>query len=275
MDSNRTAGIDETLNPNNSGEMLSLPNFIGVKIDRVRDHMKALGNGPTLHIRYEDSETPRGTVLSQSLLNADKESPSVPILELTVAEESWLRYLPSQYRAQDTEQNGERLLFLLQERFEEDQRRLEALSSAIDPRYCSRENLFRMADLSDRDYLRSWPELRARRVMSLRHELDRWRHTKKGLALLLSQLLPQWTWSIEEKLSPGPMRLGESRIGQDRLEPKAKPGVIVWMDHSADDFGPERAGALRQTLERERVAGSSFMLRFRPTTHEAGNGEEA
>ncbi|MDF1664992.1 MAG: hypothetical protein P1V97_24735 [Planctomycetota bacterium] len=263
------------MNPNNSGEKLSLPNFVGVRIDRVCDHMKALGQPPSFQIRYEDSDAPRGTVLAQTILNSTDNSQGDPLLQLTVAAESWLRFLPAQYRRQDSAQSGEHLLFLLQERYEQTQKQLEELSNALNPIHCSLENLYRMADLSGRDYLRSWPELRARRVMSLRHELDRWRHTKKGLSLLLSQILPGWNWSIEETRSQGPLRVGQSRLGQDRLEPLPKPTVIVWLEDSLEKFGAERASALRQTLERERVAGSTFLLRFRPPSGEVVNRKDA
>lgn len=262
------------MNPNNSGENLPLPNFVGVKIDRVRDHVNALPQKLSIQVRYEDSETPRGTVLAQSLRTHSGESADAPVLELTVAEESWMRFLPAFYKSQDTEQLGEQFLFLLQERYEKTQGQLEKLSRSINPIHCSSKNLYRMADLSGRDYLRQWPELRARRLMSQRHDLDRWRHTRKGLKFLLSQLLVNWSWSLEESNSPGPLRLGQSRLGQERLEVKSKPSVIVWLNHSEADFGEDRTRALRRTLECERVAGTSFALRFLVPTQGSVNPED-
>lgn len=267
MDSNRTVGLEETMNPDNSGEKLSLPNFVGVELDRVRDHLRALPQPPHCLIRYQDSDGPRGKVVDQRWI--ESEDKTLPTLELTVTEPSWLRFLPAQYKAQDKEQWGETLLYVLQERSQKLERDLETLSDQLNPLHCSRERLLKMADISGRSYLRLWPVRQARRVMAARHELDRWRHTKKGLSALLSILLPDQPWTIQERWSPEAITLGSSRLGDARLDDGRRPEVIVWVDEPEELWEPDQVNALRQTLEAERVAGTRFLLRFRAPKDEA------
>lgn len=255
------------MNPDNSGEKRSLPNFVGVELDRVRDHLRALPNAPHCLIQYRDSDDPRGRVLEQRWI--ESEDKTLPTLELIVAEPSWLRFLPAQYQAQDKEQWGETLLYVLQERSQKIERDLESLSDQLNPIHCSRERLLDMADISGRSYLRLWTDRQARRVMAARHELDRWRHTKKGLSALLSLLLPEHPWTLEERWSPEALTLGSSHLGDARLDSRRSPEVVLRLDEPEERWEPREIDALRQTLEAERVAGTRFLLRFSPTTDEA------
>ena len=243
-----------------------MPDVSGMRFDDACIVLSQAGFGAPVK-RYVQDYAEDGTVVTQAPMRGQLVDSDVHV-ELRVARQNWIRFLPQIYQVQGAQENDLffRFLWIFQQIHDQIGERIDRVHEIFEPLETPPEMLDWLASWLALHLETDWPEEKKRRWLRYAPALFAARGTRKALEQLLELYLDIRPTIYENEWPDGAFRVGvTSEIGVTStiLPPMNLNAVfVVELPMAPNELSDEMLVRVHRVIQSEKPAHANYFLRF-------------